>query len=294
MKRMVVTVGMFDGVHRGHRHILDTLCAIARQRGGEAVVFTFDCHPRQVLRGKDAVQLLNTAEERLSLLRRYADARIVVLPFDGATAQLSACTFFDTVIASYGAVDTLLLGYDNAFGNKQHDDFDILKERLRQQHIALVEGAPVTVADGPVSSTRIRQVLASGAIHAANEMLGYEYTLTGRVEHGRQIGRTLGVPTANIDCMSDGKVMPADGVYVVDAEVDGVWRRAVANLGMQPTVDGNRRTLEVHLVDTSEELYGRMLAIRFLDRIREVRRFPSLDALAQQIQRDIQYCKNYA
>lgn len=291
MKKTIVTIGMFDGVHRGHRHILEQLRSEADTRGLEAIVYTFDRHPQQVLRGTDVVSLLTSHEERIQRIRQAGNFTIVELPFNQTMAALSACEFYDRVLAADDAPAALLMGYDNVFGNRERDDFALLRQRLSADGVTLIDVQPLMVDGIAVSSTRIRKALAAGRVDEAARLLGYPYALTGTVVRGRQLGRTIGVPTANVDIVGGCKQIPAEGVYAVDAEYQGQRYRAVANLGPQPTVDGKECWLEVHLLHHHGDLYGSQLTISFIHRLRDIRLFESVNSLRQQIMTDIQQCE---
>lgn len=319
MKEAIATIGMFDGVHRGHRHLLETLLEESRRRGLHPVVYTFDRHPRQVLMGDASVQLLTTPEERLQLLRSMGDFELVVLPFSRAMASLSACQFYEQVLQRNHDIRALVMGYDNSFGNKQHDDFAQLDDYLRRDGVIRIDDVPVYYNDIEnselrelsihnsnihnstfnihnsklaISSTQIRRALQAGDVSLANAMLGYRYTLTGTVTAGRHIGHALGFPTANLDCGRQAKLLPADGVYAMTARCGEASWRAVANLGAQPTVGGRQRVLEVHLLDDGPQLYGKQLQVAFVSRLRDIRTFDSPEALSAQIQQDIEQCKS--
>lgn len=292
MNAIIATVGMFDGVHLGHRHLLDTLTAQARERRLHPVVFTFDCHPQQVLRGRQAVSLLTTSEERLQMLHRLGDYEVVVVHFDRTMAALSAVEFYDEVMSRHAPIQALVMGYDNSFGNKQHNDFPQLRARLEREGVTVIDDVAVRCDGVEVSSTQIRLALQSGNVSQANAMLGYRYSLSGTVTAGRHIGHTLGFPTANLDCRTMSKLMPADGVYALTARCEGESWHAVANLGTQPTVGGQDRVLEVHLLDECRQLYGRLLQVEFVARLRDIRPFDSHESLAHQIQQDIEQCRS--
>lgn len=292
MKEAIATIGMFDGVHRGHRHLLETLLEESRRRGLHPVVYTFDRHPRQVLMGDASVQLLTTPEERLRLLRSMGDFELVVLPFSRAMASLSACQFYEQVLQRNHDIRALVMGYDNSFGNKQHDDFAQLDDYLHRDGVARIDDVPVYHDEIAISSTQIRRALQAGDVSLANAMLGYRYTLTGTVTAGRHIGHALGFPTANLDCGRQAKLLPADGVYAMTARCGEASWRAVANLGAQPTVGGRQRVLEVHLLDDGPQLYGKQLQVAFVSRLRDIRTFDSPEALSAQIQQDIEQCKS--
>ena len=287
---IAATVGMFDGVHVGHRHILSVLKATAEERGLRPVVVTFDRHPREVL-SSDGTPFprLSTNGERARLIRDCGIDEIVELHFDRALASLSACEFLREVLSHQLGAKALVLGYDNMFGNKQKDDFGRLPQEAARLGIALVEAQAIEVEGIEecqpglrVSSTKIRKYLTEGAMEKAAAMLGGPYSVTGTVEQGFHIGRTLGFPTANITLPDGGKLLPADGVYAV---VCG-GQPAMANLGCRPTFGCDARTLEVHLIGRHEELYGQELTVQFVARLREIRKFDSPEALAEQLEKD--------
>lgn len=280
---IAVTVGMFDGVHVGHRHILSVLKTTAEDLGLRPVVVTFDRHPREVLApdGRPFPRL-STNGERAQMIRDCGIGEIVELHFDRALAQLSACEFLEQVLSRQLGAKALVLGYDNMFGNKQKDDFGRLPQEAARLGIALVEAQAIEMEGIEVSSTKIRRFLTEGEMEKAAAMLGGAYSVTGTVEQGFHIGRTLGFPTANITLPDGGKLLPADGVYAV---VCG-GQPAMANLGSRPTFGSDARTLEVHLIGRHEELYGQELTVQFVARLRDIKKFDSPEALAEQLEKD--------
>lgn len=291
MKNTIVTIGMFDGVHLGHRHILQHLLSQSQQQGLEPVVLTFSRHPRQML-SKEPFGLLNTFEERMALLRDAGVGNIKVVDFTFDLASQSACEFYDGFIVPELHPSAMVFGYDNTFGNRQHNDFSLLRERLEAEGVALYDADSVLVEGEAVSSTRIRKALEMGDITLANRLLGYHYSLSGEVCHGRGIGHTLGFATANVSLDASEKHIPLDGVYAVAVSLEGKTYRGVANLGPQPTIAGTSRVFEVHLIGYDQELYGSTLRVDFLGRIRDIRRFESCEALAAQIAEDVRLSLN--
>lgn len=287
---IAATVGMFDGVHVGHRHILATLKATAERLGLRPVVVTFDRHPREVL-SSDGTPFprLSTNKERARLIRDCGIEEIVELHFDRAMASLSACEFLEQVLAKELGAKALVLGYDNMFGNKGKNDFALLPQEAKRLEIELIEAQAIEVEGLEdcqpglrVSSTKIRKYLTDGEMEKATAMLGIPYSITGTVAQGFHIGRTLGFPTANITLPDANKLLPADGVYAVVCE----GRAAMANLGSRPTFGSDARTLEVHLIGRHEELYGQQMTVQFISRLRDIRRFASPEALAAQLESD--------
>lgn len=283
----VVTTGFFDGVHLGHRHVLSTVVSAARERGEEAVVVTFWPHPRTVLQ-QDArdLRLLTTLAEKKALLKAAGIDRIEVIPFTREFAAMKAQEYLAMLKARYGA-SLVVMGYDNHIG----------ADKLTAGEISLT---PVMVVapchserseESPISSTKIRKALEAGDVERANGMLGYDYELYGVVVAGNRLGRTIGFPTANMQLYEPLKLVPANGVYAVEVEVDGRNFRGMCNIGVRPTVGGAAQTIETHILDFDEDIYGLPIGLRFLRRIRDERKFPSLDALKEQLARDALICK---
>lgn len=284
-----VTVGMFDGVHLGHRHILDLLQRQARERGLVPVVVTFDRHPRVVL-GSDAehFRTLSALQGRRTGGHSIAatDAYEVVLPFDHELARLSACQFVRSYLVERMNMRLLVLGYDNVFGNRAANDFDLLPRLAGELGFGIVEDTAVEWDGAAVSSTRIRRALAEGDMAGANAMLGRAYTVEGTVVEGRHVGRRLGFPTANLQPCDPLQALPREGVYAARAVVDGTAWTAMASLGPQPTFGCDAPTLEVHLLGSPGDLYGRRMQLSFVHRMRDIVRFDSPDALAAQLAED--------
>ena len=287
-----VTVGMFDGVHVGHRHILKMLGRVSVEQGLRAVVVTFDCHPRQVLNAESAASFrVNTNEERYRLLEECGVEEVVEVHFSQETARLSACEFFEEVLLRRLRCKALVLGYDNMFGNRERNDFDRLPALAESRGVGVTVDTPLRVDGVEVSSTQVRKALQRGDVCHAATLLGYPYRLWGTVVKGRQVGRTLGFPTANV-CLDDStKVVPAPGVYAVrvlgaeGGEWEGVkW--GMANFGGQPTFGLEKTVFEVKIFDFDGDLYGSVLTVEFVDRIRDVCRFDGVKQLVRQLEED--------
>lgn len=280
----VCTVGMFDGVHLGHSHILRTLAAAADERSFAPVVVTFDHHPREVLGLIDnGFKLLSTTEERYALLESYGVANVALIHFTSEVASLSACEFFETCLKPYLNVKTLLVGYDNMFGNKQRNDFDRL---LHLPSLDVIQAGAIKSGDTEISSTQIRRALQQGDISRANIMLGYDYSVCGTVVHGHALGRTIDFPTANIRLAEEMKAMPKEGVYAVWVSVDGTKHKAMANWGGRPTIGECEPMLEVHLLNYDGDLYGKSVHVSFVGRIRDIVAFDNLEKLSRQLAAD--------
>lgn len=290
----VVTTGFFDGVHLGHRHVLETVVSSARERGEEAIVVTFWPHPRTVLQ-QDArdFRLLTSVEEKKALLKELGIDRVEVIPFTKEFARLRADEYLRFLRKSFGAT-MVVMGYDNRIGSDQltADACAQLPEFAHRIDFSVLSCAPLPdYAHGEaVSSTQIRKAIEEGDVERANKMLGYDYPLHGVVVSGNKLGRTIGFPTANMQLYEPLKLLPKDGVYAVEVEIQGQDRnyKGMCNIGVRPTVDGKARTIETHILDFDEDIYGLPIRIKFKKRIRDEIKFESLDALRQQLALDRQ------
>ncbi|MFO0931886.1 MAG: riboflavin biosynthesis protein RibF [Planctomycetota bacterium] len=286
-RRPVVAIGVFDGVHRGHRHVLESLRAFADEADGEAVVVTFDTHPRALLDGRAPRPLVSLAHRLLLLSRLGLDA-VVVLPFDAAMRDTPFDAFVADVLVGRIGVRGLLFGYDTCFGRDGLGTFDTVAPLALRHGFAVRRAPPIAVGGRPISATRIREALERGDLEAAAELLGRPPTLYGPVVHGDGRGRTLGFPTANVDL--EGESLPPAGVYQVVATLRGRRYAAVANIGTRPTFPDARPArplLEVHVPGVDFAFYGEPLEVELVRKIRDEQRFPNRDALVAQIRRDV-------
>ena len=303
-KVAVVTTGFFDGVHLGHRHVLETVVSAARERGEEAVVLTFWPHPRAVLQ-QDAreFRLLTSLQEKKEMLREMGIDRVEVLPFTRDFAALTAQEYLQLLKDRYDAT-LVVMGYDNRIGSDKRTAEEVCDSpAVASRPLPAIGWAPPSYpAEGgqrpgnhiplpPISSTRIRKALMGGDVETGNGMLGYRYGLYGVVVAGNRMGRTMGFPTANMQLYEPLKLVPGDGVYAVEAEVLGGVYRGMCNIGLRPTVGGAARTIETHILDFDEDIYGLPLRLRFLQRIRDERKFDSLEALREQLVLDREACR---
>ena len=280
----VATIGFFDGVHLGHRRVIGTLVSRARETGREAVVVTFWPHPRAVLQ-QDArdLRLLTTLEEKKQMLKALGVDRVEVLPFNRKLAALTAQQFVDDILINNIGIDTLVAGYDNKIGS---DGTPVMQ--IRGLEIICTDEVS---SKEHISSTVIRKKLEEGKVEDAAEMLGYGYALKGVVVAGNRLGRTLGYPTANMRLYEPLKLVPGHGVYAVDVEVLGREYKGMTNIGTRPTVGGQTMTVETHILDFDEDIYGLPLTISFRRRVRDEIHFASLDALKAQLALDALNCK---
>jgi riboflavin kinase/FMN adenylyltransferase len=283
---VIVVLGAFDGVHRGHQALLRGAVAAGRRQGARVVAVTFDPDPEHVLRPAEAPPDLTTTEERVQLIHEQGVDEVCVWPFTPAVAQMRPEEFVAALCARYPVVG-IWVGENFRFGHERTGSPATLAALGAQLGFSVHTLPPVYDGDRPISSTRIRELLLAGDVRAAARLLGRLYRLQGAVVGGAQRGRQLGFPTANVQPPA-GRLLPAPGVYVGQATIEeGTWP-AVANLGSRPTFDDPRPLLEVHLLDYAGDLYGRVLAFAFVDRVRPVQRFGSVAELRAQIAQDIE------
>lgn len=281
------TIGFFDGVHRGHQFLISRLAAMARERGMESLVITFDRHPRQVVHADYVPQLITPLDEKLRLLAATGADQVATLHFDADMARLSAHDFMLEVLSRRYGVGALLIGYDNRFGHNRAEGFDDYAAYGREMGIEVVSNTPVDVDGMRVSSSLVRRLLGEGDVAEANVCMGHCFAVEGRVEHGYEEGRRLGFPTANIARDCEEQIMPRHGVYVARISVEGgEWRRAMLNVGDNPTFSRQRTTLEAHIIGFDGNIYGRHVRMELLARLRDERRFDSVEQLRLQLQRD--------
>lgn len=277
----VATIGMFDGVHRGHTFLLDLVRQTAKRHGLASTVITFDAHPAMVV-SHAAPPLLLTLREKLELLEQTAVDRCIVLPFDAAMASLTAFAFMQQVLRDALGVQVLVMGYNHRFGSEQSSDANYYVKCGSECGIQVLTAPKF----GQVNSSSIRAALAEGNVSLASELLGRPYMLSGVVVHGCEMGRQLGFPTANLQ-VSPEKLVPGGGVYAVRVELDGEIFAGMMNIGSCPTFDMKViRRPEVHILNFNRDIYGAVLHVSFMQRIRDERRFNSADELILQLQRD--------
>lgn len=284
LRYAVVTSGTFDGGHLGHQKILLRLKDIALKKNGETVLITFWPHPRMVVNSeKKTLRLLSTFEEKVSLLEKFGVDHLVIIPFTEAFSQLSSQEFIQTVLVDQIHTQCLVIGYDHKFGKNREGSFEYLKTHAADFGFEVEEISRQDVDDSGVSSTKIRKALEQGDVKTAARYLGRPYELDGKVVKGQQLGRSIGFPTANIQVESEFKLLPKDGVYAVMVVLEQDQYRAMLNIGNRPTVQGNEKTVEAHLLGFEGDLYGKQLQVLFIDFIREQQDFGSLEALRQQL-----------
>ncbi|MEZ7746570.1 bifunctional riboflavin kinase/FAD synthetase [Prevotella jejuni] len=288
MPELVATIGFFDGVHRGHRFLIDRVIEEAQRSGMSSAVITFDRHPREVLQTDYQPDLLSTLDEKLLLLSKTHVDNTVVLHFDASLAALTAHDFMRDVLQGQLKVRKLIIGYDNRFGHNRSEGFDDYVRYGKELGIEVIRADAFLPDDVRVSSSVIRTCLREGRVEDANRLLGYDYTIESRIVSGYQNGRKMGFPTANLDVTRCQQLLPASGVYAVLVRLkDSVgWKRGMMNIGHRPTFNGTSTSMEVNLFNFSGNLYGQELLVSFISKIRDERKFDSIDALAEQLQHD--------
>lgn len=282
----VATTGTFDGVHLGHRKILNQLVAKANKVGGESVLLTFSPHPRIVLQPDVELELLSSENEKISLLENTGIDHLIIHPFTREFSRTQSLDFVREFLVNKIGVKHLVIGYDHHFGRNREGSFDHLKEFGPIYGFEVEEIAAFDIDQVNVSSTKIRNALAEGNVELANMYLGAPYSISGRVIKGNQIGRTIGFPTANIECDFMQKLLPADGVYAGKLHVNGHTYNAMANLGSRPTIGSRQRKLEVHCIGTDIDLYESEVRFELYKFLRGIEEFANLEALKKQLEVD--------
>lgn len=280
-----VTLGTFDGVHLGHKKIIERLTQHSPDKH-QSLVLTFFPHPRMVLQEKSDIKLLNTIEEKAELLEKAGLQNLIIHPFDQSFSQLSAEEFVKEILVNQFNVGKIIIGHDHRFGKNRSADIHDLIAFGQKYHFDVEQISAQEIDEVSISSTKIRNALQDGNIHLANEYLCYNYFLTGIIVKGKQLGRTIGFPTANLKIEEDYKLIPQNGVYVVKSFINEKEVFGMMNIGTNPTVGGQTQTIETNFLDFSDDLYDKKLKIELLHRIRSEEKFASLEALKEQISKD--------
>lgn len=291
--KAVVTIGTFDGVHLGHSKIIDQLKQEADHINGETVIITFHPHPRKIV-GTDqpTIHLINSLEEKTALLEKTGIHHLVIIPFTEAFANLSASEYVEDFLIKYFHPHTLIIGYDHRFGKGRKGDFNLLEDYSRKMQFRLIEISPHLLKESAISSTRIRQHLLAGNVEEANELLGYAYFFEGIVVEGNRLGRTIGYATANLNIGDEEKLIPGNGVYAVVIKLEqnktaaDVLYKGMMNIGFRPTIDGTKRTIEVHLFDFNQNIYGETMQVHLIRYLRGEQKFININALKEQLASD--------
>lgn len=288
-----VTIGTFDGVHYGHQQIIEKLVSEAKKANKKSVVLTFFPHPRMVLQKDNSLELINTIDERATLLEKTGLDYLIIHPFSKEFSKMSALEFVRDILVNQLNISKLIIGYDHHFGKNREGNITQLTE-YSHVYDFIVEEIPAQDIDNvSISSTKVRRALHAGSLKTANNYLGYNFMLNGIVVNGKKLGGTIGYPTANIDVKETYKLIPKTGVYVVKSTIDKKTVYGMMNIGSRPTVDGNHQTIEVYFFDFNQDLYNQNLTIELMYFLRDEHKFDSIDSLVHQLEKDEETARNY-
>ncbi len=289
-----MTIGTFDGVHLGHRKIIDRLNCVAKEKSLESVLLTFFPHPRMVLQQKQDLKLINTIDERIDFLSNTGLNHLVIEPFTIDFSRLKAEEYVEQYLVNHLNAAVVIVGYDHRFGRNRKANIEDLKQFAKTYNFEVEEISKQDIDDVAVSSTKIREAIANGHVHLANTYLTKPFTLTGKIVKGKQIGKSLGYPTANLKIEEDYKIIPENGVYVVKSNLLGKTHFGMMNIGHNPTIaEGNQQSLETYFFDFNENLYNKKLHIEVLKKIRDEIKFDSLESLKKAMKNDEKFSRDY-
>lgn len=284
-KPLALSLGMFDGVHLGHQYILKELTNKGQENDYETAVLTFWPHPRFVFNPNEDLQLLNTIEEKTQLIEKLGIDNLFLKEFDEDFRNLTGEEFVRQILIDQLNVKYLVVGYDHSFGKNKSGNFQLLETLSQELDFEVEQMEAINIHNKTISSTKIRTALQEGKIIEANEMLGYYYPISGKVVHGKKIGRTIGFPTANIEFDSI-KLLPKKGAYIVEVFIDNQFHKGMLSIGTNPTVNGEKLTVEVYILNFNEDIYGKDIHIRFRDFLHEEIKFENLEKLIEKLEDD--------
>jgi riboflavin kinase/FMN adenylyltransferase len=287
-KKTIATIGTFDGVHIGHQQILNKLILSAKNEGCESLILTFFPHPKMVLQNHSDIKLLNTIDERIELLSNTDLDHLIIHPFNNEFAMLSAEDFVKNILVDKLNIHKIIIGYDHHFGRNRTANINDLIVFGKKYNFEVEQISVQEIQKVSVSSTKIRTAIENGNIELANEYLGYSYFFEGIVQKGKQIGRTIGFPTANIKVKENYKLIPKNGVYIIKSFINNLTVFGMMNIGTNPTVNGNNQSIEVHFIDFDGDLYNQNIRITVLKHLREEQKFDSIELLKNQLEKDKQ------
>lgn len=292
-KPTVLTIGTFDGVHIGHKKIIERLTKNAEKHDLESVILTFFPHPRMVLQKDSDIKLLNTIEEKIELLEQSGLNSLIIHPFDKTFSELSAEEFVKQILIEKLNLKKIVIGYDHRFGKNRTAGIDELIVFGEKYGFEVEQISAQEIDEIAVSSTKIRKALDNGEIALTNSYLGYNYFFQATVVEGKKLGRTIGFPTANLKVSENYKLIPKTGVYIVEILLDNQKFKGMMNIGFNPTVNGNHQTIEVNILDFNQDIYGKNVQVSFLEKIRDEQKFASVDELKNQLEKDRETTQNY-
>jgi riboflavin kinase/FMN adenylyltransferase len=289
-RNAVITIGTFDGLHNGHRKIIELMQSEAAKVHGETVIITFDPHPRQIVaKEKSPLFLINTLAEKIGLLQKVHIDHLVVIPFTEDFANQTADSYISDFLVNTFHPHTIIIGYDHRFGKDRTGDYKLMEAKAPEYHYLVKEIPVYMLQDVTISSTKIREAILQGDITTARIFLGYDYFFSGKVIAGNKLGRTIGYPTANLQIEDEDKLIPCDGVYAVTIKNEKLKIKnlgGMMNIGVRPTVDGTKRVIEVNIFDFDQDIYGETLTITLKKHLRSEVKFNGLDALKEQLAKD--------
>nr|WP_315141492.1 bifunctional riboflavin kinase/FAD synthetase [uncultured Flavobacterium sp.] len=292
-KKTILTLGTFDGVHIGHKKILEKITQNTENEKYESLVLTFFPHPRMILQEESAIKLLNTITEKIDLLEKTGIENLVIHPFDESFSRLTAEEFVREILVEQFHIQKIIIGHDHRFGRNRTANIDDLIDFGKKYGFEVEQISAQEINEISVSSTKIRNALEEGDIVLANKYLGYEYFLTGTIIKGKQLGRTIGFPTANLKIEENYKLIPRNGVYIVSSIINNKTVFGMMNIGFNPTINGENQTIEIHFFDFEADLYHQKITVSLLHRIRSEQKFDSVVLLKEQLEKDQNYAKAF-
>ncbi len=286
-KNAVITVGTFDGVHKGHQQILSKLTTKAKELYGESILITFHPHPRFVINPDDkSLKLINTLEEKIKILKKYCIDNLVIVPFTKQFSEISAENYISDFLVKNFKPKCIAIGYDHHFGKARKGNIEMLKFFQSKYHYEILRIEKEELEEITISSTKIRKALNEGKVNTAFELMNHEYIIEGFVTKGKQIGRTIGFPTANILIEKDYKLIPKNGSYAVIVNIQNKEYLGMLNIGIKPTFKENKKTVEVNIFDFNEDIYGEKICIKFKYFLRDEEKFDNISSLQKQLKKD--------
>ena len=288
----VLSLGMFDGVHFGHISIINLLKSLAQENNLETAILTFWPHPRKVFNPNDEIKLLNTLNEKLNLLENANLDVVFLKSFDENFRNLTGEEFVRQILVEKLNVKHIIIGHDHVFGKNKSGNFELLQKLSKELDFVVQQLDAVKEGEFNISSTKIRNCLANGNIIGANKMLGYHYSVSGKVIDGKKLGRTIGYPTANIE-VDELKLLPKKGAYIVEVYVKNKFYKGMLSIGTNPTVNGDKLTVEVYILDFNEDIYGEEITVKFRDFLHEEIKFDSLEKLIERLDEDKRLTKEF-
>ena len=290
-KKSILTIGTFDGVHIGHQKIIKTLVAKAKEENLYANVLTFFPHPRMILQKESQIKLIDSLDEREQFLRNLGVDNLIIQPFSIAFSKLTASEFIQDILVKKIEIASLYIGYDHHFGRNREANVEDLKNYGVQFNFKVNVISAQEIASISVSSTKIREAITSGDFVKVKEFLGRPFQLIGKVIKGKEIGRTLEFPTANLQIEAPYKIIPPQGVYIVSMTLNNKSHFGMMNIGTRPTLNGSQQSIEIHIFNFNGDLYGKTITVCLIEKIREERKFNSLETLKKQLIIDKEICK---